>query len=65
MSMPDESAAVDAEVARINRVAEKLGLRPLGINQVGAVQAHDVCIKGVYLADMFSGGVLRRVAASG
>lgn len=34
LSMPDETSAVDAEVARISRVAEKLGLRPLGVDKV-------------------------------
>lgn len=31
---PDAHVSVDVEVARINRVAEALGLRPLGLDKV-------------------------------
>ena len=34
LSQVEEAAMLDSEVSRINRVAETLGLRPLGISKV-------------------------------
>ncbi len=33
-SEPGEAAMLDSEVARISRVAESLGLRPMGLSKV-------------------------------